>query len=225
VAIHHVSRSDRRRQRADPAACFGIERYLGDEITAEKPGEPRLATTAPPNLSDHCRTGRERRHFSIGQQHVSANAGQAPIERNQGPGIEDDVSHAARRDPGRLRRPLIAFRTSPRGSPSERAIDATTSAGVGSRRSSSSKSATRSARARAFARIASAIQALTDGARPALTSASAKRARSSSRLTVIRRIHGAYSCMHSAATAGIGDGVPRPLAAKSTGTSPTTALP
>ena len=51
VAIHHVSRSDRRRQRADPAACFGIERYLGDEITAEKPGEPRARQVASARAS------------------------------------------------------------------------------------------------------------------------------------------------------------------------------
>src|SRR5262245_42559654 len=77
-------------------------------------------------------------------------------------------------------------------------MEATISGDVGSRRSSSSRSATRSARARALARIASATQALTEEALPALTSASASRARSSSRLIVILRIHREYYCMHGA---------------------------
>src|SRR5690349_2244748 len=71
--------------------------------------------------------------------------------------------------------------------------------------------------------MASATQALTDEARPALTSASAIRARSSSRLMVIRRIPVDYSCMHVRATTAAGAALsPRTAGAvrEQTGLSP-----
>ena len=188
MPIHDIPGADCCRQEADAASRIRIERNLGDEITAEKAAESCLPCSAPPYLSNNGGTGKQRHMRPIRQQNVAPHRRRASVECDEGAGVEHDVLHAALRPPSRARRLLSALATALRESPSARAIDATFSADVGSLSSIFSRSATRSVRARAFVRIASATHALTEAARPALTSASARRARPSSRLTVIRRI-------------------------------------
>ena len=180
----------------------GIERKLCNKVAAEETGEPRLAATASPDLRYHRRTGRQCRLVSICQQYVSANTRQSlgrarSAHQHRGrrlssgpPGAGGSETTLERLHDGAARQ---AQCTRHRRHHVRRA-SARAARALRSRRSGR-------ARALAFARIASAIQALTDGARPARTSASATRARSSSRLMVIRRIRRAYACMHSVATA------------------------
>ena len=200
VAVDHVARTGScRSQHADATARLGVERQLGHEVARQKASESRLPVSATPNLSDDGRARRESDMAAVREQDECPNGSRAAFECDERSGIEYDGLQAARRPPGRFERAFSALTTFAVGSPSARAMTAAISGEVGSRRSNASRSETSSARARALARIASATHALTEGERPARTSASASRARSSSMLMVIRRIHQEYYCMHQAA--------------------------
>jgi hypothetical protein len=201
VAVDHIPRAwGCRCQHAYAPARLRVERQLGDEVACQEARESRLTVPSAPNLSDDGGAGGESHMAAIREQDKCPNGRRASFERDERSGVEHDGLHAARRLPGRLDRAFSALTIFGRGSPSARAMTSAISGEVGSRRSNSSRSETSSARARALARIASATHALTEGERPARTSASASRARSSSILMVILRIPKEYYRMHGAAT-------------------------